>query len=244
MLVVFDLDDTLYLERDFALSGFAAAGAWFNSVTGISEMEPVCISLFEAGERRHVFDRALSVLGIEPEVQMVRDLVSVYREHRPRIELAPDAARYLGSPHSGKPFALITDGHLATQRAKIDALGLRGRIGHIICTDALGPGRGKPHPHAFELVEARAQGDAGTLLYVADNPAKDFVTPRARGWLTVRIAREGRLHDGKAPDAAHEAHLTITSLDELDRAVSRSTGRDVSGFPPRNGARSMGWRAI
>ena len=28
LCVVFDIDDTLYLERDYVLSGFAAVGPW------------------------------------------------------------------------------------------------------------------------------------------------------------------------------------------------------------------------
>jgi putative hydrolase of the HAD superfamily len=35
MLIVFDLDDTLYLERDFARSGFEAAGAWLYRQAGV-----------------------------------------------------------------------------------------------------------------------------------------------------------------------------------------------------------------
>ena len=32
------------------------------------------------------------------------------------------------------------------------------------------------------------------LAYVADNPLKDFVTPRARGWWTVQVERPERVH--------------------------------------------------
>ena len=33
-VVTFDLDDTLYLERDFVRSGFAAVGAWLATERG------------------------------------------------------------------------------------------------------------------------------------------------------------------------------------------------------------------
>ena len=53
-------------------------------------------------------------------------------------------------------------------------------------------------------------------VYVADNAAKDFVTPNRMGWLTVQILRPGRVHDGSPPDADHAARVVITSLDQLD----------------------------
>ena len=34
--VVFDIDDTLYLERDYVRSGFTAAGAWARTELGLS----------------------------------------------------------------------------------------------------------------------------------------------------------------------------------------------------------------
>jgi putative hydrolase of the HAD superfamily len=94
----------------------------------------------------------------------------------------------------------------------------------VICTGAWGPGFGKPHPRAFEAVEAWSGRSGCNLVYVADNPTKDFVTPRARGWQTVQILRPERVHHLEAPDAAHEAHAAITSLDELDDCVARLHG--------------------
>ena len=70
-----------------------------------------------------------------------------------------------------------TDGPTATQQAKVRALGLDTLLGFIVCTGSLGPGRGKPHPLAFERVETWAAPHGLPLVYVADNPLKDFVAP-------------------------------------------------------------------
>ncbi|MDB5525364.1 MAG: putative hydrolase of the superfamily, partial [Rhizobium sp.] len=37
-VLVFDLDDTLYLERDFARSGFRATGDWLKNTMGIDSL--------------------------------------------------------------------------------------------------------------------------------------------------------------------------------------------------------------
>ncbi|WP_265518336.1 HAD family hydrolase [Nitratireductor luteus] len=219
-LVVFDLDDTLYLERDFVLSGFAAADAWLRRTAGVDGLGQACLTLFAAGERLHVFDLALMKLGLGPDRGLVEQLVEVYRSHRPDIDLTADAARYLVSRSRDIPCAMITDGPSSTQRAKTLALGLEEYIGCIICTGAFGQGFGKPHPRAFAQVEKWAGPARAPLVYVADNPVKDFVTPRARGWYTVQIARPARIHHLTAPSAAHEPHARITSLDALDECLA------------------------
>ena len=43
--LVFDLDDTLYLEREYALSGFRAVGDWLRQTRGLID--------FEARAQRH-----------------------------------------------------------------------------------------------------------------------------------------------------------------------------------------------
>lgn len=217
-MLVFDLDDTLYLERDFAFSGYAAAGRHLASEHGIDgeAFAARCCELFEAGERKRIFDRALSQQGLSPDNDIMTALVEVYRNHHPDITLCRDARDYLPQ-HSG-PFGLITDGLEATQIRKIDALRLGNWIKTILPTGRWGTEFAKPHPRAFIEIEKLA---TTRCVYVADNPAKDFVTPKARGWLTVAILRDGRVHTALAPDAAHQADATITSLDDLDAVLAR-----------------------
>jgi putative hydrolase of the HAD superfamily len=235
--VVFDLDDTLYLERDFARSGFVAAGDWLDRELGIRGLGEICQRLFDAGSRHLIFDAALSSLGVGADPALVELFVDIYRTHEPAIALAPDAARYFGSQLENFRAALVTDGPSATQQAKVRALGLEDALDFIVYTDALGRGCGKPHPRAFELVEAWAGPRGFPLAYVADNPMKDFVTPRARGWLTVEVDRPEKVHSFAAPDPAHEADACITSLDELD--VCLDGLRSGNRF-----ARTNGWLGV
>ena len=215
--IVFDMDDTLYLERDFCLSGYRAVGDAARSEFGIDGLEAAAGKLFLDGERSRIFDRALTALGHAPDRGMVDHFVSIYRSHMPRIALAPDARRYL--ERMERPGGLITDGPAATQGSKAAALGLSKWLDPILLTGAMGAGAGKPSPVAYAEVERLTGRAGGTLAYVADNPAKDFVTPRARGWRTVMIARAERVHIAPAPNAAHEAHRRIETLDALDAAL-------------------------
>ena len=57
----------------------------------------------------------------------------------------------------------------------------------------------------------------GRFVYVGDNPAKDFVAPRALGWRTVRVRRHGQLHH-EVP-SGDDVDVEITSLDQLEAAL-------------------------
>jgi putative hydrolase of the HAD superfamily len=215
--VVFDIDDTLYLERDYVRSGFAAAGAWARTELGVADLGERAWDIFEAGVRGRIFDEALVACGTRADGAVVSRLVEVYRSHVPAIEPFPDVAAWLAGRPADVAVAVVTDGPLASQRAKAAALGLAAWADPIVFTADLGPGRGKPHPAAFVLVE-EAMGVPGTACaYVADNPAKDFAGPRSRGWRTVRVRREGGLHAAVA--SGDDVDAEITALAELDRGL-------------------------
>jgi putative hydrolase of the HAD superfamily len=216
-LVVFDIDDTLYMERDYMHSGFAAVGAWARRELGVDDLGDRAWAAFEAGVRGRIFDEALAACGVRSNGLVVPRLVDVYRTHTPAIELLDDVSAWLSARPSDVALAVVTDGPVASQRAKAAALGLAGWADPIVFTEALGPGRGKPHSAAFEWVES-ATGMAGaSCAYVADNPAKDFGAPRARGWRTVRVRRTGSLHDAVA--SGDDVDAEVGGFAALDDAL-------------------------
>lgn len=208
-LIVFDLDDTLYLERDFVRSGFRATGSWLESERGIAGLATAAWAAFERGARGRIFDAALADLNVAAEPDLVSALVGVYRRHEPEIHLAPDASACLDAL-AGEPLALISDGPWRTQAAKLRALGVADRFTPAILTGRLGDEFAKPHPRAFELLTDRVAADE--RLYVADNPAKDFLAPRKLGWRTVRIRRPGGLYAALEPGPGAEPELEIDNL--------------------------------
>lgn len=220
---VFDLDDTLYLERDFARSGFAAVGRHLREELGIEGFAAHCEQLLSAGVRGTIFDQALRELGHDSNGALVNRMVEIYCSHTPQIGLAPDAAACLARLRGR--LALITDGPEQVQRAKISALGLEQYIGLIIATGAWPGDFGKPHPRSFTEVMAWSGQPAQAHVYVADNAAKDFVTPRALGWRTVQILRPGRIHQAPPPSPAHGADMVTETLDDFPGCLARSSQR-------------------
>lgn len=216
-IVVFDLDDTLYPEREFALSGFRAAGRWAEANLGIAGLHHDMAELFDAGHLGPLFGLALARHRPRHDNSELEALVAAYRNHEPEITLYDDAPTALAHARRQGPIGLITDGTAAVQRSKIRALGLTQAFDHIIPTDELG-GRqfSKPHPLAYEQMETvlgRAHGDR--MVYVGDNPSKDFIVPNARGWISVEIVRDARVHAKAVAPIGGAAQYRITSLDQL-----------------------------
>src|SRR4051794_38849309 len=174
--VVFDIDDTLYLERDYVRSGFTAVGHWVAKWIQIEDFGERCWGKFEAGNRRSIFNEVLCESGRQPNPELVSALVEVYRTHTPSIGLAPDASEALCAISRIASIAVISDGPASSQSRKAEALGLSSFAAPIVLTDMFGTEFRKPHPRAFELVRQYCPSSA--YAYIADNPLKDFAAPK------------------------------------------------------------------
>jgi FMN phosphatase YigB (HAD superfamily) len=213
---VFDLDDTIYLERDFVFSGYRAVAEFVWRELGV-EIECSLRGLFASGRRGDLFTEALKMAGIEPDPSFVMTLVEIYRGHPPRI--APcvdfDCVRKLraGGPKTG----LLSDGWRKVQASKVEALGIGSDFDSIILTDALGgPDFWKPSPKPFKRVLLELDVKPEEAVYIGDNPDKDFIGARALGMKTLRICRRGGERFGCAPKTpAHAPDATIESFKEL-----------------------------
>ncbi|MBN2582443.1 MAG: HAD family hydrolase [Planctomycetes bacterium] len=218
--VAFDLDDTLFLEREYVRSGFdAVAGELDREFGGGRDWLDRLWRDFEAGVRGDAFNRVLRDAGLSAGDELIHRLVSCYREHEPQISLCDDVLPAVGRLNlPPEKVGVITDGPVAMQQRKFEALELGRWVGHAIYTDRWGEAFRKPHPRAFEEFERLVGCPSRACAYVSDNPRKDFQSPHARGWTTVRIVRPGGLH-GEEPSVPGEVGCTISTFDELPAAL-------------------------
>lgn len=214
-VLVFDLDDTLHSERAFALSGFRAAERWAEGELGVGGLVDTMTRLLDEGHFRELFQMVLAERLPAHRPEQLEAFIAAYRDHEPEITLYDDADAALSHFGALGPLGLITDGSHAVQERKVRVLGLDPRLQHRIYTYALGRAFAKPHPRAFELMEAALGSPGDTFVYVGDNPAKDFVAPNARGWLTIQVMRPQRIHHRAVVAEGGAPYHTIQSLDEL-----------------------------
>ncbi len=194
LCLAFDIDDTLYLEREYVRSGFEHVGRWAKKELGIEKFAERSWSLFVAGHRGKIFDEVLKESGVRSRPFVVERLVALYRSHPAEIRLLPDALACLQAVRNRALLVVISDGACEAQQNKVRALELEHWFDLILLTEKFGERCRKPSPILFRWVQEQFQLRPDRCCYVADNPLKDFVAPRGLGWKTIRIRRQGGLY--------------------------------------------------
>ncbi len=219
--IVFDLDDTLYPERAYVLSGFKAVAKWAEDHLGIPEKEGYAnlSGLFEAGVRGDTFNRWLSSHGLQLN-DLLEPLIHVYRDHEPHLAPFPEVPAILEWLHRSCLIGLVSDGFLSVQQRKWKALGMAGYFDAVVFSDEWGRAAWKPSTRPFEEVLRKLGSHPTMTPYIGDNPAKDFLGARRAGMPAIRIRRPGGEYYHLEPATReHAPDYTITSLDELRQLI-------------------------
>jgi len=234
--VIFDLDDTLYAERDYVESGMRAVAAWAERELGLPAERSFgeLFTLFQEGIRGDTFNRWLLGHDFDAD-EWAPAMVRAYRNHAPQIRLYPEVADLLRSLDCRHRLGIVTDGYLAVQRRKVAALGLDELVDTVVYSDRWGRAAWKPSRRPFCEVLARLGAEPARSVYVADNPAKDFFGPRRLGMTAIRIRHAAGLHcRSEPPTPEHRPHLEIARLEDLQtmyNTVDNRGPRTNTSFP-------------
>lgn len=179
--VIFDLDDTLYSEKEYVKSGYKKIA---DSLSHIEYVQDKLWNAFCQGKQ--AIDELLLEEGIYTE-ELKERCLAIYRHHKPDIHLYAGAEGLLKNLRKqGLKIGIITDGRPEGQRAKIESLGIESLVDEIIITDELA-GKGdihkfrKPNPTAFRIMKHRLDCDYSAMCYIGDNKRKDFQAPAQLG---------------------------------------------------------------
>lgn len=217
--IIFDLDDTLYAERDYVLSGFQAVASWAQDALGASPAATFreLVQLLDDGCYGNTFNIWLESRGVEPSSTIVEAMVDTYRSHEPNISITEEVRTVLTDLHgSGYQLGLVSDGYLEVQRKKFAALQLADLFTAVVFSDQFGREHWKPSTRPFQAVLQRLQVNAADSVYVADNPTKDFIGPNQLGMKSIRLRSPEGLHGNlDAVDEIAQANIEITHLREI-----------------------------
>ncbi|MFI3246989.1 MAG: HAD family hydrolase [Ferrimonas sp.] len=206
---VFDLDDTLYLEKNYQHSGYLHIA---NHLKKTYKKDVYQIIKLASEQRKDVFHEICSALLLPNSVK--QSLLWMYRLHIPQIELSSNVNDALSLIKTRSlAMAIITDGRSVTQRNKLHALGLSD----VDCLISEEWGELKPGTLRFQEIERRYP-DAKKYIYVGDNIKKDFVTPKNMNWITIGLRDSGNnIHSQNISLVTDDylPHFWINSLSEL-----------------------------
>ena len=216
--VIFDLDDTLYNEIEYCKSGFAAVAEFLTDLPGERPAEHIFGIIwkhFAAGNHTKTFNAALEELAIDYDDNLINELVGIYRNHIPNIELPQDSRDVLCRLSTKYTLGLLTDGFLPAQRLKMQALGIEKYFKCIIYTEELGRTFWKPSPAGFEKILQNLKTKSENTVYIADNEKKDFIAPNKLGFVTIQLIRPARLHNNTCREPNAPAQHIIHQISQL-----------------------------
>ncbi|MDF2667955.1 MAG: haloacid dehalogenase [Paenibacillus sp.] len=216
-VLVFDLDDTLYEEMTYVKSGFLAVANYLYSEFGLLQEETMNVMLNELHEagRGRVFDTVLKKNNLF-NARRIHACLMAYRGHEPTIRLFPDSEICLTRFKASHSLYIVTDGNKLVQHKKLVALDMYQRVTSCYVTHRFGIKNAKPSTHVFHRICSREKVHPDQIIYIGDNPNKDFVGIKKEGFRTVRIMRGNFANLTMPPE--YEADVRIESLNEVTPA--------------------------
>lgn len=205
--VVFDLDDTIYSEHDYQLSGYKSIINSCSLLYGVDVSEIVYAAI---NNNDDVLDEIIKKLSLS---KLSKDsLLWLYRLHYPTIKLSESTKLILDFiKNNAKHFAILTDGRELSQRNKLHSLGLSDWPVYISESwEEVKPGV-KRFKHIMKIMPAK------NFVYIGDNLKKDFVTPNKLGWVSVGLRDSGKnIHTQDiAVEQSCHPQIWINDLKEL-----------------------------
>ena len=213
MIIVFDLDEVLYDEKTYVISGFRTVSEFLEKDEAIPKK-----IIFEYLKRRlkngreRIFNDLLDNFRIYSQKNL-KKCISVYRTHTPKIKLYSDAKDCL-KRLKNYPLYIVTDGNKIVQKNKIKALNLENHIKKIILTSNYELRNSKPSTFCFQKICDMEKTSPTNLVYIGDDPHKDFVGLKREGFKTIRLFK-GRFKNERL-SKEFEADYKIKSLKEIN----------------------------
>lgn len=209
--IVFDLDDTLYPEKDFQRSGFKAVASFINkqgpfNITGNKIM---ALNKKYPGQCFNMLIKK-DQLPFPPNA-----LVEIYRNHRPNISSFPYLKNVLAKLKTDYKLklGLLTDTPTESQENKIGALKIRKFFDVLISTDQINAP--KPNGLGYKMIKEKFKCEDSNIIYVGDNEQKDFIGARENGFITVKFKHKKGLYAKTILGLAHKADYEISNYKEL-----------------------------
>ncbi|NRY60064.1 HAD family hydrolase [Clostridium beijerinckii] len=217
--LIFDLDDTLYYEKEYVLGAFKEVAYYLGNKYGENQEKLFnrMKDILEGLGRGKIFNIICEENNFDEDI---KNLVNIYRTSIPKLEVYADSEEFLNwAKENGYKLGIITDGCSKVQWNKIKALGIEVLVDKVIVTDDLGKEFWKPHKKSYINMMNYFKINKDECIYIGDNPNKDFIGAKEIGMMTVRIVREKGDHIKTHRAKEYEADLNIVTLLELKEVL-------------------------
>lgn len=227
-VIVFDLDDTLFEEKDFVLSGFVAVATDIAKTVAIKKqlIFNYLLEQFYKKGRGKIFNAALQQFGLIDTPEEVARLVQLYRHHPANIAFYPGVKSLLKRLHKNFYLAIVTDGATETQTNKVKALRLQELVDYVVyCWEISAP---KPDTKGYAMALDYFNIPAKHAIIVGDHPINDIAAAKELGAWTIRV-HTGRFCllpnlEAKKPD------FNIKIVTDIEHILPFEKNEQLGGF--------------
>ena len=221
MVIIFDLDDTLYKEINFIKNGFKAVAKYIckNSKYKTKKIYKEIFDIFKKEGRKKVFNKILKRKK-DLSFYKLATLVEIYRHNRYNIKIQKSDLNFIKKLSKTYPLYIVTDGSPEVQKTKVKKLSLKKYFKKIYYTYAFGKSFGKPSLKCFKLIKKKEKADWRKIVYIADNPRKDFVNLNKKKAMTIRILKG--FNENLKFSKNYEAKYFIKKLSDISNIINKN----------------------
>lgn len=194
--LIFDVDDTLYIEKDYIRSGFTLLCKVLKAKGIEADVDSFVACFFTNASE--AIERYLKILGHYTE-ELQQELLLLHRQHIPNIQAFENVESLLRMLKAkGIPLGIISDGTPLAQNNKLIGLGLRQYFDYVVFSDALGGSHcRKPCDVSFRYIQKQMQIPFENMLYIGDNCDRDFYPVNHLGMRGLQLLNEQGVYYGK-----------------------------------------------
>jgi putative hydrolase of the HAD superfamily len=224
MVIIFDLDDTLYDEKTFVYSGFEQVASWISNISNHPKEEIFNFMKtdLEKNGRGSIFDNTLEKYYKKNKTN-IKNCINIYRLHKPKIQLKPEIINLLNELKQKYSLYIVTDGNKLVQTNKVNALGVENLVKKVYITYRYGLKASKPSLICFEKIKQLEGVNWEKLVYIGDNPKKDFVNLNSVNALTIRILQGDFAN--LIVEKLYDAKYKINELSEIIEIIKNENQR-------------------
>ena len=186
MIVIFDLDDTLFSRSSFVRNGIKNVSnlIYFkNKFLNRNIIYKELVKLYYSYNQKKIFNYYLKKNSIKNI--SVQECVKLFRYGQSPIKVFAGVKKLLTK--FNKKCYLVTDGNKLVQKNKIKLLKIKSFFKKIFITNAYGIKYQKPSLYCFEKIKKLEKCKYSEMIYIGDNPKKDFVNCNKVGIATIRV---------------------------------------------------------
>jgi len=216
-VIIFDLDNVLYDEKNYILATFKKVAELLDKKFNLKSKEVYNQLVKDFNKKTSLYPRLFNDLLKKYfgrcDQDLLNEILLAYSKVKPKIYLYPGAEKIISKLKASYQLVLLTNGRIDTQKNKVKILKIAPYFTNIIYARKFGAKHEKPSTLPYKKILKILNISANQAVAIGDNPYTDFKGPKKLGIKTVRVLT-GEFKNIKI-NKKYQPDFTIKKLSDL-----------------------------